>query len=65
MTKEQKIQQSETGIFKAVFPNTTNHFVQYSRAILGQYLGNSGALDRISNAPRSAQNNKEEIKGYA
>lgn len=26
MTKEQKIQRSETRIFKAVFPNTTNHY---------------------------------------
>ena len=26
MTREQKIQQSETRIFKAVFPNTTNHY---------------------------------------
>ncbi|HEX6431922.1 MAG TPA: hotdog domain-containing protein, partial [Niastella sp.] len=26
MTIEQKIQQSETRIFKAVFPNTTNHY---------------------------------------
>lgn len=26
MTTEQKIQQSETRIFKAVFPNTTNHY---------------------------------------
>ena len=26
MTKEEKIQQSETRIFKAVFPNTTNHY---------------------------------------
>jgi acyl-CoA hydrolase len=26
MTKEEKIQKSETRIFKAVFPNTTNHY---------------------------------------
>ncbi|RYE26524.1 MAG: acyl-CoA thioesterase [Sphingobacteriales bacterium] len=26
MTKEERIQQSETRIFKAVFPNTTNHY---------------------------------------
>ena len=26
MTKEEKIKQSETRIFKAVFPNTTNHY---------------------------------------
>lgn len=26
MTREEKIQQSETRIFKAVFPNTTNHY---------------------------------------
>lgn len=26
MTTEQKVQQSETRIFKAVFPNTTNHY---------------------------------------
>ncbi len=26
MTTEEKIQQSETRIFKAVFPNTTNHY---------------------------------------
>lgn len=26
MTKEDKINQSETRIFKAVFPNTTNHY---------------------------------------
>lgn len=26
MTKEEKIQKSETHIFKAVFPNTTNHY---------------------------------------
>lgn len=26
MTKEEKIQRSETRIFKAVFPNTTNHY---------------------------------------
>jgi len=26
MTREQRIQQSETHIFKAVFPNTTNHY---------------------------------------
>ena len=26
MTAEEKIQQSETRIFKAVFPNTTNHY---------------------------------------
>ncbi|WP_343633824.1 acyl-CoA thioesterase [Fluviicola sp.] len=26
MTLEQRIQQSETRIFKAVFPNTTNHY---------------------------------------
>jgi len=26
MTKEEQIQKSETGIFKAVFPNTTNHY---------------------------------------
>ena len=26
MTKEQRIAQSETHIFKAVFPNTTNHY---------------------------------------
>lgn len=26
MTTEEKIQQSETHIFKAVFPNTTNHY---------------------------------------
>jgi acyl-CoA hydrolase len=26
MTKEERIKQSETRIFKAVFPNTTNHY---------------------------------------
>jgi len=26
MTKEERIQKSETRIFKAVFPNTTNHY---------------------------------------
>jgi acyl-CoA hydrolase len=26
MTREEKIQKSETRIFKAVFPNTTNHY---------------------------------------
>lgn len=26
MTKEERIQRSETRIFKAVFPNTTNHY---------------------------------------
>jgi acyl-CoA hydrolase len=26
MTREERIQQSETHIFKAVFPNTTNHY---------------------------------------
>ena len=26
MTKQEKIKQSETRIFKAVFPNTTNHY---------------------------------------
>ena len=26
MTKEQRLEQSETRIFKAVFPNTTNHY---------------------------------------
>ena len=26
MTKEEKIRNSETRIFKAVFPNTTNHY---------------------------------------
>lgn len=26
MTREERIQQSETRIFKAVFPNTTNHY---------------------------------------
>lgn len=26
MTKEEKIEKSETRIFKAVFPNTTNHY---------------------------------------
>jgi len=26
MTQEERIQQSETRIFKAVFPNTTNHY---------------------------------------
>lgn len=26
MTKEEKIQKSKTHIFKAVFPNTTNHY---------------------------------------
>jgi len=26
MTKEEKVRQSETRIFKAVFPNTTNHY---------------------------------------